>query len=117
MLVAIYFLTTSPDQSEEFNYLLQSIIGRTQFVPGCLKCSCWNSAEEPGNFLMMEEWESPEVLKQHFSSPVFHKLLMAMEICITRPDVRFINATSSKDFRWVQKILNGNFSGESKERR
>jgi quinol monooxygenase YgiN len=115
MLIAVYFLTTSPELSEELSHLLRSITGPTQFAPGCRQCTFWQNSEDPASFLIFEEWNSTEALKKHIASPIYHRVLLAMEMCTMKPDVSYVTYSSSRGFDWVQQILSEHMIKKSSE--
>ncbi len=104
MVISCYTLTTSGSRSQDLLDVLRSISGPTQFKKGCIISNIWQNPDDPGSFLLHEEWESLSDLESHITSPLYHRLLAAMEMCITRPQVIFMNGMDIRGIDWVEKI-------------
>ena len=62
-------LAAKPDSLEEFVALAQEKMVRpTQAAPGCLRYELWQDLDEPGRFVIIEEWESEEAHAAHLAS-------------------------------------------------
>jgi quinol monooxygenase YgiN len=57
----------TPDTLDELLRISVEHVQRSRDEPGCLFHSIWQSAEDPLDLFFYEEWESDEVLQQHFS--------------------------------------------------
>ena len=62
-------LAAKPDSLEEFVALAQEKMVRpTQAAPGCLRYELWQDLDEPGRFVIIEEWESEKAHAAHLAS-------------------------------------------------
>lgn len=104
MVISCYTLTTSGNRSQDLLDVLRSIIGPTLFEKGCIVSEIWQNPDDPGMFLLHEEWDSFSDLENHITSPLYRRLLAAMEMCITRPQVIFMNGMDIRGIDWVEKI-------------
>ena len=62
-------LSARPDSLDEFVALAQEkMVTPTQAAPGCLRYELWQDLDEPGRFVIIEEWESAEAHAAHLAS-------------------------------------------------
>lgn len=55
-------------------------------------------------FLLHEEWSSLSDLESHINSPLYRRLLSAMELCITNPEVIFMDGNNKRGMEWVEQV-------------
>jgi quinol monooxygenase YgiN len=104
MVISCYTLTASESRAQDLLDILRSISGPTLFKKGCIISHIWQSPDDPGMFLLHEEWNSLEDLESHIHSPLYLRLLAAMELCITKPQVIFMEGKDTRGIEWVEQI-------------
>jgi quinol monooxygenase YgiN len=105
MILAIYSFHTSPERNRDLIDVLHSVIGQTQFVTGCICSKLCKSLDESDTYVLYEEWEHADDLERHFISPLFYRILSAMELCIDEPDVKFLSLTGIRRMEWIEQTL------------
>lgn len=104
MIISCYTLTTSLVRSQDLLDVLRSISGPTLFSQGCILSDIWQHPDNPGIFLLHEEWSSLADLKNHIRSPLYHRLLSAMELCTIKPEVIFLDGSNRLGMEWVEQV-------------
>jgi quinol monooxygenase YgiN len=115
MILAIYSFQTAPEHIQDLIDVLHSVVGQTTFVPGCINSRIYRCLDQANVCILYEEWEQAADLERHFVSPIFYRILAAMEMCVVEPEVRYINHKVSDGFDWVQKVLNESLFEKSTE--
>lgn len=79
MLVVAAECRILPDHWQEFEEEMARITDFVRAEPGCTRYDTTTSIEEPGLFLILEEWESKEHLNSHLETSHMkeHKVLTA----------------------------------------
>ena len=54
--------------------------------------------------MLIEEWTSPEALYSHIRSDDFRKILAAMDLAATTPDLSFLTVSSARGFDLVAEL-------------
>jgi quinol monooxygenase YgiN len=68
-------------------------VRRSRNEPGCLFHSIWQSAEDPLDLFFYEEWESDELLQQHFGvEEVLAFVTKVRELAATPPSMEISEA-------------------------
>jgi quinol monooxygenase YgiN len=65
--VAIF--VAKPGKEAELETLLQGLVEPTRQEPGCLQYDLHQDIREPGRFVFIERWASPEALAGHGRTP------------------------------------------------
>jgi quinol monooxygenase YgiN len=104
MIISLYILTTSPSRRQDLLDVLRSIVGPTIFRPGCITSRIFQNPDNSATFLLYEEWNDARSLENHFATSIYYRLLSAMELCITKPDVVFIDGNLMRGMEWVEEI-------------
>jgi quinol monooxygenase YgiN len=69
MLVIAGHVSLDPQQREAAVAAAREMMAETRRDSGCLSYAFAADLEQPGRFLIFEEWESDEALRAHFASP------------------------------------------------
>ena len=72
-------------------------------LPDCLECSVSEETEEDGQVLYIEQWRTREALDRHFRSPLYGRVLEAMELSRTEPEMSFFEVASIGGLELVEK--------------
>lgn len=99
MILAIVKLRPRTDRRHEVRAILETVTGPTQAEPGCLGCVVLEERGEEESVLLVEKWQTGDDLNRHLRSPLYSRILEAMELCREPPDVTFheISATSGME--------------------
>lgn len=91
-VVATY--TAQEGRGDELESHLKAMLGPSQAEPGCISYRVIRSDEDPDQFVIVEEYESPEAFEEHRNSPHFEQharqgamTLLASRIVVTGHEV------------------------------
>jgi len=93
--------------------LFESYRGPVSVRAGCRSVQLYSHFSTPGDFILIEEWGSPEALHNHIRSDDFRKVLALMDLAAQAPDIRFLRVSSAKGFDLVQELRQEGVDGES----
>jgi quinol monooxygenase YgiN len=67
---------------------------------------CWLSEEDflHNHILYAEQWETEEALREHIRSDLYLRLLSAIELSQSPPDVSFFFTTETRGFDLVETV-------------
>ena len=84
--------------------ILRSVVDLTRPCPGCL--GCWLSEEDSLNnhVVYAEQWETEEALHDHIRSDLYLRLLSAVELSQSPPEVNFYYSTQTKGLELVETV-------------
>jgi quinol monooxygenase YgiN len=78
-----------PERQEMFLETLRGFLEPTRVREGCRSCELWESIEDPGRFLLEQEWNEPFSLGKYLESKMFRQLLVATD-CLSEPPRIFL---------------------------
>jgi quinol monooxygenase YgiN len=106
MIQAIIRMTIPPQKSGEALKILRSVAELCKVDPGCLSCHIYEDLLEK-NVLMLEEvWSAEENLDLHIRSDEYRNLLLALELALKRPEIRFDTTSGSTGIETIEKARN-----------
>jgi len=88
MLVVMAKIKIKPDTEKEFLEKVQPLIQGSRAEAGCIGYGLYKDTEEMDTFMMIEQWQNPEIFEKHTKSAHFLKFgeeaasLMAAELDI-----------------------------------
>jgi quinol monooxygenase YgiN len=80
---------------KEVLVILGSIIEQTRLEEGCLSCRLYLDAQEERAVMLEETWESERHLERHLQSDRFRTVLLAVEMAVQPPEIRFDRVSRS----------------------
>ncbi|MEE8584147.1 MAG: antibiotic biosynthesis monooxygenase [Acidobacteriota bacterium] len=83
--------------------ILSSLTGPIQIEHGCLGCGLHYDVQDSESILFVEEWENTADLARHFQSPHYRRILAAMELSETAPEVQFMTVARQEGMEIVGK--------------
>ena len=103
MIVSTVRMTIPPMNRAEALKILSSISEQCRNYHGCICCHIYEDLQEE-NVLMLEVlWRTNEELNLHIHSDEFRNLLMAMEMALKQPDIRFDTISNSTGIETIEK--------------
>jgi len=80
--------------------VLSKYVVLTRMEPGCRNIDlCW-SVTQPGRYLLIQKWDSPEVQRAHFDSPGMIEMATACTgVLSAPPDIDLWDGPSAHDLR------------------
>jgi quinol monooxygenase YgiN len=90
-------------KSEAILGILRSVLERSKDDPSCLGCHIYGDLDEK-NVLMLEGlWSTEEALEHHLRSDEYRNLLLALELAVRRPEIRFNTIAGSTGIETIEK--------------
>lgn len=108
MITATLRIDVRRDQKDEVNRLLRSLIGPTRVEVGCISCRLYHEADNPNVVTWIEEWRAEDDLKRHLRSPLYKKILAALDMSDVQPEVRFDTVIETKGMQLINEALGVN---------
>jgi quinol monooxygenase YgiN len=103
MIQATIRMTIPPQKSDAVLGILRSVLEHCGDNPQCLSSHLYRDLQE-NNVLMLEEiWSTEEDLNYHIRSDEYRNLLLAMELAVKRPEIRFNIISSSTGIETIEK--------------
>jgi len=98
MIVVIGRVRTDASKRDELVRIGQAVAAASRAEAGCIGYRLYEDTEVENDFVFVEEWESMEVLQEHFSTPHVAEFMQAIPATIVAPpDVKFHTIESSMD--------------------
>jgi len=97
-------LLPEPEQRQAIMDLLQSVRGPTAVKTGCSECSVFEEFGHDGRIIYIEEWSSHEALNEHVLSPIYSRILSAMELSSEAPDLCFHEVSSTLGLEFIMSL-------------
>lgn len=103
MIQAMIDMEFAPDKMGEALQILRSIVERTRAEAGCVSCSVYKDTETENQLVFAQEWRSEDDLQRHLRSADYQKVLLVMEMALTRPEVRFDTIATTSGVEVIEK--------------
>jgi quinol monooxygenase YgiN len=87
MILFMLKLEPSPLQRKKLLGLMLTIAGPTSAQTGCLSCQVYDGAGEDATVLLVEKWNKEEDFHAHVRSPIYSRVLVAMDLSEKPPEV------------------------------
>ena len=104
MLIVTLRLSVPSHTTPHVIDLFESYRGPVSVQPGCGSVRLYSLFHKPNDFLLIEEWTSAEALYSHIRSDDFRKVLAAMDLAATAPDLSFLTVSSARGFDLVAEL-------------
>jgi quinol monooxygenase YgiN len=93
-------LAAPPERAQQIAEALRSLEVRARQDRGCESTTVSVSLEQPGRFVLQEEWSAEADLRRHIQSHDFTGVLALMEMSADRPvlEFRFVDHTRGLDY-------------------
>jgi len=96
-------MSIPPQKSEAILGILRSVLEQSRDDPRCLGCHIYGDLSEK-NVLMLEGlWSTEEGLEHHLRSDEYRNLLLALELAIEWPEIRFDSISVSTGIETIEK--------------
>jgi quinol monooxygenase YgiN len=78
--------------------VLSKYVVLTRMQPGCRNVDLCASVTQPGRYLLVQKWDSPDAQRTHFDSPVMVEMARACAGLLTAPpDIDLWDGASAHD--------------------
>lgn len=113
MLIVILRLSVPLHRAPQVVDLFESYRGPVSVQPDCRSVQLYTHFAKPGDFVLTEEWISPEALYSHVRSDDFRKVLALMDLAASAPDLSFLTVSSAKGFDLVAELRQKGKNGKA----
>lgn len=103
MIKSTVRMTIPPPKIPAVMAILRPVVELCRDDPGCLSCHLYEDLQEK-NVLMLEEmWRTEDDLNLHLRSDEYRNLLLAVELALKRPEIRFDTISRSAGIEIIEK--------------
>lgn len=83
--------------------ILRAVQGPVRALPGCLACEIYEEQGSRSAVVFVERWESAEALEEHLRSETYRRILGAIELSESTPEIRFEHVSSSEGLELIAR--------------
>ena len=103
MILASIRMRVSPRKRDEALRILRSTVEKSRILPGCLNSRIYLDLQEDNVIMFEELWRSEEELEEHLRSDEYRRVLLALEMALQHPEVRFNRISNSSGIETIEK--------------
>ena len=103
MIQATIRMEIPPQKSAGVLKILRSLVELCSYEPGCISCRIYADLQEKDILMLEEVWRTEEDLDLHLCSEEYRNLLLAMEMALKQPEIRFDTISSSTGIETIEK--------------
>ena len=104
MFLSVVKIYPAPGSGHTILDVLESMKGPVATLADCLGCSVTVETGEEGAVCYTEQWRTREALDRHLRSPLYGRVLEAMEFSRTPPEVEFYEVTEVGGLELIEKV-------------
>jgi quinol monooxygenase YgiN len=104
MINAIYIFKTDRKSAKGLADLLNKVIERVKYVPGCQQSEIWQK-KDLSELMLFETWITMADLKNHINSPIYKWMLAAIDMSTGEPCIRFAECENIRGIDMIERIL------------
>ena len=113
MIIGTVRILPPPDRRAAVLEVLRSVQGPVQAQPGCAACDVFEDRSPEPVIVLFERWETEEALEAHLRSETYRRILGAVELSGSRPEIRFEHVSASEGLELVERLRNPSGRSES----
>jgi quinol monooxygenase YgiN len=83
---------------------LRSVQGPTQAEPSCSAAQVYEEDSPEAAILYVEEWESESEFRDHVRSDLYRRILAAIDLSKSSPEVKFFQVSNVQGLELVEQI-------------
>jgi quinol monooxygenase YgiN len=103
MIVGTVSILPPPNRRDEVLELLRSIQGPVRAQAGCAAFHIYEEHASGEAIVLVEQWVSAEALDAHLRSEAYRRILAALELSGSPPEVRFDHVTATEGLELVER--------------
>lgn len=103
LIQATIKMTIPLNKSGEVLAILRPVIELSRVDPGCLSCNIYADLQDKTGLLLEQLWSTEEDLARHIRSSEYHNLLLALELALKRPEIKFDTISGSTGIETIEK--------------
>jgi quinol monooxygenase YgiN len=105
MIVGTLRIVPSPNRRADVLEVLQSVQGPMLAQPGCSGCCIYEEQGPERAVVLVERWDSEAALETHIRSEAFRRILGALELAESPPEVRFDSVSATEGMERIERVL------------
>jgi quinol monooxygenase YgiN len=106
MIVGTLRIHPSANRRLEVLEVLRSIQGPVLAQPGCAGCHIYEEQGPDEAVVLVETWESRASLETHLRSEAYRRVLVAIELSDSPPDIRFDHVSATEGMDLIERSRN-----------
>jgi quinol monooxygenase YgiN len=103
VIVGTLRLVPLPHRRAEVLEVLQTVQGPVLAQPGCLACQICEEQGPEQAVVFIERWETRAALSAHLRSEAYRRILGAIELSGSPPEIRFDHVSASEGMELVTR--------------
>jgi len=104
MLIVLLKIKPRAGKRKETLEILCSLRERLEGRQDCLACEVYEAYQGEGKILYLEQWRSAEALNSHIQSPLYLRILTAMELAAKEPEICFHEVAGSRGMDLIEAL-------------
>ena len=104
MIISTLRIEPPPKKHLHVLDILRSVQGPTLAQPGCVSCDIFVDSGLDRAILFFEQWECEAALHQHIGSDLYRRILAAIELAKTRPEIHFHLVSTTQGMELVERL-------------
>lgn len=104
MVVTSLRIVPSADKRSDLLELLRSVQGPIQAHPDCRACRLYEEDGAEQSVLLWERWASRAAFHHHVRSPIFQRILAAIELSSQPPEVGVYEVSSAGGLEVIEEL-------------
>jgi quinol monooxygenase YgiN len=106
MIIGTVRILPPPDRRAAVLEVLRSVQGPVQAQPGCTACDIFEDRCPEPVIVLFERWETEEALESHLRSETYRRILGAVELSGSPPDIRFEHVSGIEGMELIERLRN-----------
>ena len=106
MIIGTVRILPPRDRRADVLEVLRSVQGLVRAQPGCAACDIYNEQGPEPAIVLVERWESEVTLEAHLRSEMYWRILGAVELSGSPPDIRFERVSASEGIELIERSRN-----------
>lgn len=99
-------IATDPVSRDEAETILRTMAERARMISGCIACRTYRDAHEINKLMFEAIWENEEDMNHHLRSDDFRNVLLAIEMAVEMPEIRFSTVSRVTGMETIEKARN-----------
>jgi quinol monooxygenase YgiN len=95
------------NKQSEVLEILKSVCEEIQFESNCVYARLYRGANEVEIIMLEELWTGDQELNRHLQSDAYRRILLAIEMADTPPEIRFDRIIESSGFETIKTARSG----------
>ena len=103
MIIGTVRILPPPDRRADVLEVLRFVQGPVRAQPGCAACDIYDEQGPEPAIVFVERWESEAALEAHLHSEAYRRILGAVELSSSRPDIRFERVSACEGIELIER--------------